>query len=119
MLDPQLKVILEVLAHALKLVKHLDIERLEHVTTTDSGHLEQGRRVIRASREHDLSLRLDSMRLPFGVFILDANRSLAVQQHPLRRRVQSDGQVLPGPHLRAEKRVGRAPALRSFMLTCM
>ena len=110
MLDPQLKVVLEVFAHALKLVKHLDAERLEHIPTSNPGHLEQRRRVVCACGEHDFALRLDLMHPSFGVFVLNADRSFPVQQHAPCRGVQSDGEVGPRADLRAEKGVSRTPA---------
>ena len=95
-LDVDLEVVLEVLAHAGRVVHDVDAEAAEQRLVTDAGELEQLRGVDRAAAEDDLA-GVDACALPAAAAVVDADRALALEPHLGGDREGLDVEVLAVP----------------------
>ena len=103
-----LQVVLQVLADARELVRHLDAERLQHRARPDARELQDLRRADGAGRQDHLARRLE--RAPLPVLAHDQPRhALAVEHQPLDHGVRLDRQIAPVQH-GAQEALGGVPA---------
>ena len=80
-LDVDLEVVLEVLAHAGRVVDDVDAVAAQQLLVADAGELQQLRGVDRAAAEDHLA-GVDGAAQPAAAEVVDADRALALRTAP-------------------------------------
>ncbi len=107
-LEIEFEMVLQIFADPGQIMDHIDTVRPKLRRRSDSGELEQLRRVDRAARQDHLAPRGHQM-LGAAFAIGDADRALALPQDMGGERVRFHAEIGPR-HRRLEIGIGRAPA---------